>query len=170
MLHDARVHCLDSLGFSELDMLPEKGPGINLVIGDVQIQQIENARLFDELLIETGFSEKSRSGFRLCHRIRSIVDIGSLDYDDDPQNQKNIESIPINAFQHHHHLDRPTGATFKNIAYVEFGAVAIDSFNNQAVELPNFFFERLGFKKSELIHEPTSIHIPKSILDNSKLK
>ncbi|GAM21258.1 hypothetical protein SAMD00019534_044330, partial [Acytostelium subglobosum LB1] len=160
IIHEARVDCLRQIGLSERNLMPKKGPfSVQLLIGDISAQYLNNGELFDDLIVESGFGERSRCGFRMCHRIRSLVPIGSSDF-------------PQSIVEHHvgetFHLDQPTGATFKPIALVEVGMVAVDAISKQPIELPSTFFEKLGFSKSELETHLTTMSANGGPFNNNK--
>eukprot|EP01132_Coremiostelium_polycephalum_P002617 gene2617-3242_t len=147
ILHDARVDCLNNFGITERNLLPEKKGFVFMSIGDLTAQYLNPGELYDDLIIETGFSDRSRSGFRICHRIRSLVPIGSSDYsvstkNNDQQQQQQQPQHPHHSYMfyqgegmrhQHDHLDQPTGSTFKNIALLELGVVALDSVTKKPV-------------------------------------
>ncbi|KAK5575512.1 hypothetical protein RB653_006645 [Dictyostelium firmibasis] len=136
IIHDARVECFRELGFSEKNLLPKSNKLVQIVIGDLQAQYLNEGELFEELLIETDFIERSRCGFRMTHRIKSLKPFGSLDqFDNNSNNNK-------------HKGENAAGTTFKNIALVEIGVIAISPIDNKPVELPDYFFKTVGLNKN----------------------
>ncbi|KAF2068782.1 hypothetical protein CYY_009898 [Polysphondylium violaceum] len=147
-VHDARVDCLGKLGISERNLVPESKQSVHMIISDVSAQLLNQGELFEDLIIETGFTERTRNGFRISHRIRSLIPIGSSDYSETIQNNNTGSTMNNNSNKQFHkvHLDKPTASTFKNIAIIEIGAVAIDPISKKPIDLPDFFFERIGLR------------------------
>ncbi|EGG24521.1 hypothetical protein DFA_02764 [Cavenderia fasciculata] len=143
IIHEARVETLKTVGITERNLIPSLtgDKRVNMFIADINVQfQNQEPRMFDELVIESGFTERTRTGFRMNHRIRRLVPIGSNDF---PQNIEQTEPLDKPSF--HHIKDQPTGTTFQPFALVEVGVVAVDTLTKQPVELPSSFFDRLGF-------------------------
>ncbi len=69
LVHEARVAFLATHGWSELDLA-----GRSLIMADAAIMFRGEAFAGDVLRIESVPAEVSRTGFRLCHRIRCKVD------------------------------------------------------------------------------------------------
>ncbi|KAN0033670.1 hypothetical protein ACTFIV_000132 [Dictyostelium citrinum] len=161
IIHDARVECFRELGFSEKNLLPKSNKLVQVVIGDLQAQYLNEGELFEELLIETDFIERSRCGFRMTHRIKSLKPFGSLDqFNNKPNgvNNNNNKSNNNNNNNNFGGINKPigenneqqnaAGTTFKNIALVEVGIVAISPIDHQPVELPDSFFKSVGLNKN----------------------
>ncbi|EGC28703.1 hypothetical protein DICPUDRAFT_43907 [Dictyostelium purpureum] len=148
MVHDARAECFRNLGFSEKNLLPNSDM-VSIVVGDLQAQYLNDGQLFEDLIIETDFIERSNCGFRMTHRIKSIQPFGSPDLterDFNSNNNSNDKNHKINA----------SGATFKNIALVEVGIIAVSPITKKPVQLPDSFFKLLGLKKPEVAPIPSS--------------
>jgi acyl-CoA thioester hydrolase len=69
LVHEARVAFLANFGFSELDC-----GGVSLTMGDAAIIYQGEAYAGDELSIEVGCGEPSKSGFRLFYRLTRSSD------------------------------------------------------------------------------------------------
>ncbi|KAN0030280.1 hypothetical protein ACTA71_010042 [Dictyostelium dimigraforme] len=161
IIHDARVECFRELGFSEKNLLPKSNKLVQVVVGDLQAQYLNEGELFEELLIETDFIERSRCGFRMTHRIKSLKPFGSLDQFNNNLNGNNSGNNNNSNNNHHHNniginktigeineQQNAAGTTFKNIALVEVGIVAISPIDHRPVELPDSFFKTVGLNKN----------------------
>jgi acyl-CoA thioesterase FadM len=69
LVHEARVAFLAAHGWSELDLA-----GRSLIMADAVIMFRGEAFAGDVLQIESAAAEVSRTGFRLCHRLRCVAD------------------------------------------------------------------------------------------------
>ncbi|KAM9999582.1 hypothetical protein ACTFIZ_008037 [Dictyostelium cf. discoideum] len=162
IVHDARIELFRELGFSEKNLLPKSNKLVHGVVGDLQAQYLNEGELFEELLIETDFIERSRCGFRIAHRIKSLKPFGSLDQynnNNNNNNKNNSNNKPNSSYninnnnniginkpigENNNEQQNAAGTTFKNIALIEIGIVAISSIDHQPVELPDSFFKTVG--------------------------
>ncbi|KAM9983475.1 hypothetical protein ACTFIY_000184 [Dictyostelium cf. discoideum] len=161
-VHDARAEYFRELGFSEKNLLPKSNKLVHGVVGDLQAQYLNEGELFEELLIETDFIERSRCGFRISHRIKSLKPFGSLDQfnnnsgnssnnnnnNNKPNNNNNNNNINKPIGENNNEQQNAAGTTFKNIALIEIGIVAISTIDHQPFELPDSFFKTVGLNKN----------------------
>ncbi|KAM9961297.1 hypothetical protein ACTFIR_004137 [Dictyostelium discoideum] len=156
-VHDARAEYFRELGFSEKNLLPKSNKLVHGVVGDLQAQYLNEGELFEDLLIETDFIERSRCGFRITHRIKSLKPFGSLDQfnnnsnsNNNINNNNNNNNKPINKpiGENANEQQNAAGTTFKNIALIEVGIVAISTIDHQPFELPDSFFKTVGLNKN----------------------
>ncbi|KAM9960222.1 hypothetical protein ACTFIW_009348 [Dictyostelium discoideum] len=158
IVHDARAEYFRELGFSEKNLLPKSNKLVHGVVGDLQAQYLNEGELFEDLLIETDFIERSRCGFRITHRIKSLKPFGSLDqFNNNSNSNNNINNNnnnnnnkPINKpiGENANEQQNAAGTTFKNIALIEVGIVAISTIDHQPFELPDSFFKTVGLNKN----------------------
>ncbi|EAL72481.1 hypothetical protein DDB_G0270262 [Dictyostelium discoideum AX4] len=162
IVHDARAEYFRELGFSEKNLLPKSNKLVHGIVGDLQAQYLNEGELFEELLIETDFIERSRCGFRITHRIKSLKPFGSLDqFNNKNNNNSNSNNNKPNGINYNNSnigINKPigensneqnaAGTTFKNIALIEVGNVAISTIDHQPFELPDSFFKTVGLNKN----------------------
>ncbi len=66
IIHRARVHFMDHLGFSEKNLGDGK---TGILLSDLVVNYKGEGFLFDALIVETGIAELGTKGFRMFHRI-----------------------------------------------------------------------------------------------------
>jgi acyl-CoA thioester hydrolase len=90
----ARAHAFHSMGYSELDLGDGK---TGVIMTDLVANYRSEAFLFDSLSIDTHLGEPTRTGFRMCHRVRkalavvALVETGFVTYE---YGKKKVVTIP----------------------------------------------------------------------------
>jgi acyl-CoA thioester hydrolase len=84
IVHEARCHLFNEMGFSELNLGDGK---TGIIMGDLAVNYLAQGRMFDKLLVESAVTEIKSASFRIVSRISrdktvlALVETGIITFD-----------------------------------------------------------------------------------------